>query len=247
MRGVRIIGTGLALALALGVAVLAQGERPSGYLAAADLPDSLTIIGGPPDPRSVQAADERANFLATRVLAGTPRWAQATADNELFGDKAHVSLACAAGVTISRAATPTLSRLLDRVVIDAGTSVRAAKDRFMRDRPLIGYDDAPICIPREDWMKTNGSYPSGHAAAGWAWSLVMAELVPARATPILQRGRDFGDSRVVCGLHYPSDVAAGRTMGAATVARLHADPEFQKDLKKARAELAKAPPAGGCG
>jgi acid phosphatase (class A) len=31
--------------------------------------------------------------------------------------------------------------------------------------------------------------------------LILAELAPERATPILNRGRAYGESRVVCGVH----------------------------------------------
>jgi acid phosphatase (class A) len=51
---------------------------------------------------------------------------------------------------------------------------------------------------------------------------------------------------VVCGVHYPSDVEAGRTIGAAVVARLHAEPAFQADLAAAKVEAAKAPAAKSC-
>jgi acid phosphatase (class A) len=71
---------------------------------------------------------------------------------------------------------------------------------------------------------------------------VLAELAPSRADAILQRGRDFGDSRVICGYHYPSDIEAGRTIAAGVIARLHADASFRRDLDAARAELARAYP-----
>ncbi len=77
---------------------------------------------------------------------------------------------------------------------------------------------------------------------GFGWSLVLAELVPSRADAIIDRGRDFTWSRVVCGVHYPSDVEAGRTVAAAAIARLHADPDFQRELAAARTELAAAYP-----
>lgn len=246
MIGIRTIAAGAAIALALTAGVMARDARPTGYLPVEALPDSLLIVGPPPAADSPTAQAERANFLATRALDGSARWNQATADAELFGDKAHAGFACAAGAAITIQDTPTLARMMDRMVMDAGRSVSAAKDHFMRDRPLIGHDDAPICVAREDWMKTNGSYPSGHAAIGWAWALTLAEIAPAKASSIIARGKAFGESRVICGVHFPSDVAAGQTMGAATVARLHADPAFLEDLAAARAELAKAPPAQGC-
>ena len=236
----------VALTLTAGV-VLARDERPTGYLATEALPDSLALLPPPPAAGSPEAVAEAAYFLETRKLAGTPRWAQAAVDAEPFGDKAHASLACAAGVAITVKDTPTLSRMLDRMVIDAGRSVGGAKARYNRLRPLVGHDDAPICVPREDWMQTNPSYPSSSAEAGWAWALVLAELLPQKATPIIARGLAIGESRAICGLHYPSDVTAGQTMAAALVARLHADPVFMADLDVAEAELAKAPPATGCG
>ncbi|NBB16733.1 phosphatase PAP2 family protein [Caulobacter sp. SLTY] len=242
----RIALVGAAIAVCGGLA-LAQQARPTGYLTAEQLPDSVAILSAPPADGSEAAKADRAAFEASRSLAGSPRWAQAIEDVELFGPKAHRSFACAAGKAITPEATPVLSRMLGKLVIDAGGSTNKAKAKYSRTRPLIGHDDAPICVPREEWMKTNGSYPSGHAAAGWAWGLVLTELVPERATQITLRAREFGDSRWICGVHFPSDVEAGRIMAAATVARLHAEPGFVADLATAKAELAKAPPAEGCG
>lgn len=225
----------------------APAPRPSGgYLPGTQLPDSLTIVGPPPAAGSEQARADRAAFDASRALEGTPRWRQAIADVELFGDKAHRSFACAIGKEISVARTPVLSKLLDRLVLDAGGSTSAAKARYQRDRPMIGHDEAKLCVVREDWMKTNGSYPSGHAAAGFAWGLVLAELAPDKASAAVTRGRDFGDSRWICGVHFQSDVTAGQLMAAATVSRLHAEPAFEADMALAKAELDKAPPAEGC-
>jgi acid phosphatase (class A) len=44
---------------------------------------------------------------------------------------------------------------------------------------------------------------------------------------------------MVCNVHWQSDVNEGRFMGAATVARLHANPNFGADLEMARKEVAK--------
>jgi acid phosphatase (class A) len=68
-------------------------------------------------------------------------------------------------------------------------------------------------------------------------ALILAELRPEHASAILVRGREFGDSRAICGVHYMSDVEAGRLYAAAVVARLHADPQFQADLAASRVEL----------
>jgi acid phosphatase (class A) len=96
----------------------------------------------------------------------------------------------------------------------------------------------PICPTDEGkpYIK-NDSYPSGHAALGWAWTLILSEIPPDQTDAILARGRVFGESRVICNVHWQSDVIEGRFMGAGTVARLHADPTFRADLEAAKAEL----------
>jgi acid phosphatase (class A) len=75
---------------------------------------------------------------------------------------------------------------------------------------------------------------------GWAWGLILAGLAPDKANALLHRGHAFGDSRMVCGVHWQSDIEAGRVVGAAAVARLQADPVFQAQTQLARAEIASA-------
>jgi acid phosphatase (class A) len=49
-------------------------------------------------------------------------------------------------------------------------------------------------------------------------------------------------ARLVCNAHWQSDVLAGRTVAAATVARLHADATFRSDVAMAREEARRAVP-----
>ena len=211
----------------------------TGYLAAGDL-DGAALLGPPPTPESLRGQADRAYYNETRSQQGSARWAQAIRDNDIWAGGALKTYACAAGKQIGPQATPVLYRLLHRIEIDVRTVGKPAKDHYNRPRPLIG-DSQPICVPREDWMKTNASYPSGHAMVGWSWGLILSELAPARADGLMAAGKGVGDSRVICGVHYQSDIEAGRTLASAMVARLHGDPAFQRDLAAARRELAKAP------
>jgi membrane-associated phospholipid phosphatase len=117
------------------------------------------------------------------------------------------------------------------------TTVNAAKPVWRRKRPFL-IDHGPICQPREQ-VADSYDYPSGHTSWGTSVALVLAELMPDRATEILARGRAYGDSRYICGAHNISAVEAGRFAAASIVARLHGDPAFRRDLEAARMELAR--------
>jgi len=162
----------------------------------------------------------------------------AAEDADLTFPHAPGAFSCALSAPIVEQETPRLYELLRRSLADTGLSTRAAKDYYRRPRPFV-VNNEPICTPGEEVnLARDGSYPSGHAAIGWGWALILGEIAPDQADPILARGWAFGQSRAVCNVHWDSDVIEGRFMGAATVARLHADSTFLADLEAARAELA---------
>jgi len=209
-----------------------------GYLAPEDLPNSLELLPPPPAEGSAAFALDKEASRQNMALRGMPRWDQAVKDANLHFPEAAESFSTVVGIPITEEAAPRLSMLLRRVLTDAGLSTYAAKNHYVRARPFMTNGE-PICTPedREGLMK-DGSYPSGHTAIGWAWALVLCEIFPEHTDAVLARGRVFGESRMVCNVHWQSDVNEGRFMGAATVARLHADPEFLADLEAAKEEVA---------
>lgn len=216
----------------------------NGYLPRAQLPDSLALLPPPPAAGSALAAADLDIYRATRALRDTPRGAQAARDAPYKWPGVGDVFSCALGVPVSEAGTPHLYTLLRRTLVDAGLATYRAKDHHVRQRPYVATAEA-TCLPAEEAaLRNDGSYPSGHAAFGWAWALVLAELAPERGGAILRRGLEFGQSRVVCGYHWQSDVDAGRLVGAATVARLQADPVFRAQAALARQEIATARAAG---
>jgi acid phosphatase (class A) len=207
--------------------------RFTGYLGAQGVPNSIAILPPPPVEGSPEAQNDLAVFMATRKLAGTPRWTLAAKDAvDYFG-----AFECPLGLKLSPETTPKTYALMRRVGADASAITNIAKDHFERRRPLWG-NTQPICVEdqRAGLLKSY-SYPSGHATFSWAAGLVLAEMVPDKATEILARARAFGESRVVCGVHYVSDIEEGRANGSAVVAALHANAAFEADLKAAKAEL----------
>jgi acid phosphatase (class A) len=223
----------------------------NGYLDRKQLPDSLALLPPAPAPGSAQASADLDTLQRTRALRDTPRWLLATKDAELKFPAAAGTFECALQAPISEQGTPNLYMLLRRTLADAGLATYAAKDKYQRQRPFVVTGE-PTCTPAEQpALAKDGSYPSGHASAGWAWALVLVQAAPQRMDALLQRGHAFGFSRVICGVHWQSDVEAGRVVGAATVARLQSDPTFAAQVALARDEVTQAQskglkPSGDC-
>ncbi len=233
----------LALGLALLAGVATAEPMPAPYLAAGAL-DAAAILPPPPTPGSAAQGADAAAYAATRALAGSPRWGLAVSDVPSGVARLLDGFACAAGRRLDPARLPALAALLARTRRDVVAVVRDAKTRFARPRPHLG-NDAALCVPRSEALDRSFSYPSGHATEGWTFALVLAALMPERSTPILRRGRSYGESRIVCGVHWASDVEAGRLAGSALFAVLVGDAAFRADLERARSELAAVPPDAG--
>jgi acid phosphatase (class A) len=126
--------------------------------------------------------------------------------------------------------TEALMRQAER---DSAVVTRALKGRWDRKRPPLQDDRiaAAVGIPKD------GSYPSGHATRAMLWAHLLAILAPEKEQELLQRARLVAYDRVIGGVHYPTDVAAGMTMGGLIADEIAKSPEFQSELRKAREEF----------
>jgi len=200
----------------------------------------LALLGAPPKPDSAAFARDEEARRAALALRGSAREKLAATDAELTFPAPAQAFSCALGTDINQKNTPHLYSMMQRVLTDAGGSTYAGKNAYNRTRPFVQHSEGTCRKDMEPLLKNDGSWPSGHSAAGWAWGLVLAEIQPARATELLARGLAFGQSRVICDAHWQSDVDAGRIMGAATVAVLHGNPAFMADLAAAKREVQEA-------
>jgi acid phosphatase (class A) len=245
-------GFSLALACLVIIAACASFETPSktaavperppdmlrGYLPSDALPNSLVLLPPPPVVDSAAFSLDEEIYRKTRTLRDTPRWALAVEDANLTFPRAAGTFSCALNAPITEEDTPHLYILMRRTLTDALDSTYTAKNHYNRTRPFVVNKEISCTPDQEKQLMTNGSYPSGHTAIGWAWALILCEIDPEHTDAILARGLAFGQSRVICGVHWQSDVIEGRSIGAGTVARLHAVPEFRAEVEAAKAELA---------
>ena len=69
-------------------------------------------------------------------------------------------------------------------------------------------------------------------------ALLLCEINPDAQDDLLKLGYEWGQSRVIAGYHWQSDVDASRLVAAAGYARLHTNAEFLADIAAARQEFA---------
>jgi acid phosphatase (class A) len=219
-------------------------SRPSmlgeGYLDMQDLPDATIFIGPPPLSGSRAEARDIELSDTARQMKNGPRWKQAMIDADLAPPNITSVMSCAAGREVGPETTPKTYKLLRMSAANLGFSTSLVKKKYQRPRPFTVNGDAQCTPDMDERLRKDFSYPSGHSAIGYGWSLILAELIPARAAQIAARGISYGDSRRFCNVHWASDVEAGRLAGAIVVAKLHSNDKFLKDLKSAKAELKKA-------
>jgi putative acid phosphatase len=232
--------------LAASVATFAQEKikdvrtRPEVYfLQIGDVANSLELLPPPPSPGSVLFLNDEAQYQWGLMQRRTARGEQAVSDARVDGAGVPNAFSEAFGVKISKEETPEIFTLVVKMREDAGDlATRAAKDHYMRVRPFAFYEKTTCNPEQQQDLSTNGSYPSGHTSIGWAPALVLAEINVDRQNEILKRGYEMGQSRVICGYHFQSDVDAARLVASAVVARLHANDAFMAQLAKAKKEFA---------
>lgn len=210
------------------------------FLMEGDVANSLELLPPPPSMESVQFMYDKARYDWGKSLRNTERGEQAFQDARVDGQHLPDAFSEAFGVAINENDTPEIYRLIVGMREDAGDlSTREAKNYYNRVRPFAFFEEMTCNPEQQEELSTNGSYPSGHTAIGWATALVLSEVNPDRIDEILDRGFQMGESRVICGYHFQSDVDAGRVVAAGAVARLHADDGFNRQLDKAKKEFAK--------
>lgn len=220
----------------LGMAATAQ--RP--LLDSLQMPNAVYFLPPPPDTASAAFQYDRAQYRWGKEQRKDPvRLAIAVNDAIWSIDNICKIYSGVLGIDISQENTPAIYRMLTLGLLTTDQAGKLPKNHYMRTRPYVFFDEPTIYPSDEKWLRNNGSYPSGHTILGWSAALLLTEVAPDKADTILARGYMYGQSRVIAGYHWQSDVDAARLVASAAVARLHADKRFIKLMKKARKEYKK--------
>lgn len=228
----------LILLAVLLLAMAATAQSP--LLDSLQMPNAVRFLPPPPDTASAAFQYDRAQYRWGKEQRKDPvRLAIAVGDAVWSIDNICKIYSRVLGIDISPENTPAIYRMLTLGLLTTDQAGKLPKNHYMRTRPYVFFNEPTIYPSDEKWLRTNGSYPSGHTILGWSAALLLTEVAPDKADTILARGYMYGQSRVIAGYHWQSDVDAARLVASAAVARLHADKRFIKLMKKARKEYKK--------
>jgi undecaprenyl-diphosphatase len=144
--------------------------------------------------RGVRLAGLRRLFLVASRLGDGPFWYALIAALPVFSGRPGVALSL-------RLAIAGLVGLL---------LYKALKHRLVRERPFITHESiARAAVPLDRF-----SFPSGHTLHAVCFTVLAVDAFPVLAWGLVPLALLIALSRVVLGLHYPSDVLAGAAIGA---------------------------------
>jgi undecaprenyl-diphosphatase len=88
---------------------------------------------------------------------------------------------------------------------------KALKERLVRERPYIRHQGQIECgtAPLDRY-----SFPSGHTLHAASFTVLYGSYEPSMLFVLVPFGLLVAASRVILGLHYPTDVLAGAVLGA---------------------------------
>lgn len=195
--------------------------------------DLTRLLAPPPAAGSPQQQAEMDELLRLQGLRTPERIAQANADVD---ENVFTMLGATLGVGFNAGALPLAARLFERLGDTEQALTDPAKRGFDRPRPYLANPALHPAIP----ISRSASYPSGHSTRATVMGVVLAAMLPEYRAQVFARIDDYAQSRVVGGVHYPSDVAAGRIAGTAIEAVLLADPAFLAEYRPARDEVRRA-------
>ncbi|HXQ12336.1 MAG TPA: phosphatase PAP2 family protein [Caulobacteraceae bacterium] len=224
-----ILGAALLIALAGAGSASAQPKTLQ-FLGATDV-DPVRLLPAPPADGSPANQAELAELRRIATETAPERWDQAKwdADNE---NGTIFQSAIAPGFDLS--ALPVTAHLLADVRNEEAIAASKAKDYFKRDRPWVLDDSLKTC-DRQDAPQS--SYPSGHATMAFAMAVVLAQAMPDNAAQIMNRARDYAESRLICAAHWRSDIVGGQALGTAVGSELLQNAKFHQELVAAEQEL----------
>ena len=225
--------------LMMAVVSASAQSKPEPYFSFRELPNMLKWCPAPPDTVGAAFAYDIMQYMWGKEIRQKDK-----ARTEIAIRDAVYSLECIMqefseplGLQMSEEETPEIYKLLRDAKATCENISNFPKFYYKRIRPFMRFHEHTATPQFEPDLRRNFSYPSGHTILGWCSALLLSEINPERADTILARGMMYGESRVIVGAHWQSDVDAGRLAAAAVYARMHTSDRFLEQMQLARQEF----------
>jgi acid phosphatase (class A) len=217
------------LCLCLGLSSLTHAREPS--FVSAEETHALQILLAPPAAQSDKTRAELAELHRFEATRSDVQKAAAMADDKeesIFIFKQQL------GDWFNAQTLPQTATFGMRVKNDEGINTAPAKTGFARVRPYnLDTTLHPICATKTK----DDAYPSGHATTGYLMALTLIDVLPDKRDAILNRADDYANNRLVCGVHYRSDIEASKLLAYTIHAVMANKPQYQQELLAVRAEV----------
>jgi len=208
------------------------------YFSTEDLPDLIQCL--PPPPAKGSAAfkyDIKRYYWGKSQRKDPERAAMARRDGVWSYEALLTELSVPFGMLISETSTPEIWKLLVNSLATTDQMRVAPKAYYHRTRPFVYFKEKAF-LEDDAQFSGEGSYPSGHTMRSWTAALILAEINPSAAEAIFTRAWQCGESRVISGAHWQSDVDVTRLAASIGFSRLQTSPAFRAQLALARQEFA---------
>lgn len=216
------------------VALLSAAPSGAAHFQPFDQVQIRRMLPAPPaaDSLATRAELETVAQLEKERTAEQTEWARNPPTSDIFAYAGAVL-----GPWFTSTNLPVTAAFFAKIDQDGGALLTAAKGVYpVRERPFLV--DPKISMPTS---RPGGStYPSGAGYNTAVWASFLTVIFPEHADALRERARFACWTRVLAGVHYPTDNTGARILGDGVAQLLLADSEVQTAVAAVRAELQRA-------
>jgi acid phosphatase (class A) len=219
------------------VKVPAQATRPARAATQAAYyydPTALNLVVLVPAPPAVDSAANKAELAELHRIEQARTQEQVAAAKRDEDEEDMFAFKTVLGADFNPEALPLTAALGEHVKNEQSVAGAQLKADFPRVRPYNADKTLhPVCAVTD----AVNSYPSGHALTGYLEAFTLVEMAPEKHGAILERADEYAHNRLVCGVHYPSDIEESRRVALLIFGYMMASPKFHQDLAAAKLEM----------
>ena len=193
-----------------------------------DVPPRLLTI--PPAPDSAEYNKEISSIIKTQHKLTDAEKAAIKDEDHI---RAEMIVLPVIGAEYTEDKYPAMYALLRHAASDAWRDSDYAEDYWKRQRPWTVDERVQLLVS----PITRPSYPSGHSTTNYVWANVLTDLFPEKQDALFTRAHEIGMHRVAAGVHYPSDVEAGKRYAAFIYDKMSKTPQYKLELAAAQNEI----------